>query len=91
MSYDRRPTDGPVWTRALTAGRDFITPSDVDAALDAGVDVLAVVADVLVAIDIGAIEDRSLCAFTLLDRTNRLRLIPEVLALHRPYADKEPR
>lgn len=54
-----------VFDVAKAAGRDYITPEDVSAALDSGADVNVVRLDVLEAIGgprRGA-EDKSLCAF----------------------------
>jgi len=61
----RGNSDGPVWQRALP--REYITPEDVSDALSSGADPLEVARDILVAVDLGAAEDASLCAFNLLD------------------------
>lgn len=65
MSEYRRNPDGPVWQIALP--REYITPEDVGRALEDGADPLDVARDLLVAVDIRACEDASLCAFALLD------------------------
>jgi hypothetical protein len=64
MNGYERNADGPVWQIALP--REYITPEDVTAALDDGAPLIAVARDVLVAIDLKATEDASLCAFNLL-------------------------
>jgi len=55
-----------VWTIAKADGRDYITPDDIDEAIDAGESQLDVWGEVLQAVEAKAAEDASLCAFTAL-------------------------
>ena len=68
----RGDMSGPVWQRALNAGRKYITPEDVNSACDAGEPEEAVWRDVLIAVDIKSAEDASACAFVALRRFNKL-------------------
>jgi len=63
---------GPVWSIATARGHDYITPEDVVSAIDGGAACDEVWRDVLIAVDIAAAEDSSLCAFIALDRFDRL-------------------
>jgi hypothetical protein len=57
--------DNP-WHHAAKAGREYLTPEDVTAAVAAGGTVLGVAKAVLEAVEAKAAEDASLCAFVAL-------------------------
>jgi hypothetical protein len=57
-----------VWKRAIAKERKYITPEDVDAAIDAGAAQLDIWREVLQAVEAKAAEDASLCAFVALTR-----------------------
>lgn len=61
------------WAFAKAAGRDYLTPEDVTAGLEAGASVLMTAQAVLQAVEGKMAEDASLCAFIALkafkDRT----------------------
>jgi hypothetical protein len=61
---DPLPTS-PWWhaANAIREGRDYITPEDISAAIDAGADLTELRLEVLVALGRRCCEDWSLCAF----------------------------
>lgn len=54
------------WFHAVKAARDYITPEDVTAAMEAGGTVKQVIQPVLQAFELGAVEDSSCTAFVAL-------------------------
>lgn len=65
--YKRGDKSGPVWKKAAEAGREYITPEDVQECIDAGESRQPIWEDVLIAVDIMSAEDASLCAFLALN------------------------
>ena len=68
----RGDKSGPVWRLATARGHDYITPEDVGDAITEGASRDDVWRDVLIAADVKAAEDLSLCAFMALDKFDRL-------------------
>ncbi len=61
------------WFHAEQAGRNYLTPEDVNEAIDAGGTRLEIWTDVLKAIEMHAVEDASCTAFVALKLKDRIR------------------